>query len=224
MLPSSSARMPSLVSAGRSRSSLRPFGEGAELSLQNQVAFAGLLIGVEDDDAAVAIDDHFIAAGDVGQEAAQADDGGNFEHAGHDGGVARLAPRLGGEGVDQLRIEIGRLARRQIMGENDHRLANFLRRLALLSRQVAENRFLDVEQIRRPHAERRMVRALCSALAWRRIVLLTAYSALWFLWVMRCSISRRVRDLQSARHGRRKWRHNACRPFRRSHLGWRKHR
>src|SRR5205823_5216163 len=63
-------------------------GEGAELALEDEVALAGFLIGVEDDKPAVAIDDDLVAAGDIHEEAAQADDGGDFENAGHDGSVA----------------------------------------------------------------------------------------------------------------------------------------
>ncbi len=105
------------------------------------VAFAGLLVGVEDDDAAIAVDDDLVAAGDVGEEPAQADDGGDFEHAGHDGGVAGPAAGLGGEGVDHLRIEDGRLARRQVVGQDDdRRLAGLRQVLAARPSEMLQDR------------------------------------------------------------------------------------
>ena len=53
-------------------------------------------------DAAIAVHDDLVAAGNVGEELAQADHGGDFQDAGHDGGVAGPAAGLGGEGVDHL--------------------------------------------------------------------------------------------------------------------------
>ena len=89
-----------------------------------------------------------IAAGNVGQELADADDGGNLQDAGHDGGVAGPTAGLGGEGVDLLRIQRGRFAGRQVVGQDHHRLAQ----TALSSSRRSPSkwrrmRFFDVEQI-----------------------------------------------------------------------------
>ena len=95
----------------------------------------------------MAVHDDTVAAGDVGDELAQADDGGNVQNAGHDGGVAGPSAGFGGEGMDALRIEGGGLAGRQVVGEHDDRLAQVAQLLAALAEQMAENALFDVEQV-----------------------------------------------------------------------------
>ena len=75
-------------------------------------------IRVEDDQTLVAVDDrHPALPGDV-QELAQADHGRDFERGGDDGRVAGTSSRLGGEAEHAIGIEPRRLARRQVLRQD----------------------------------------------------------------------------------------------------------
>ena len=60
-----------------------------------------LFVGLQDHEALIAVDDHQVAAGDVGQERAGADDGRNFQALGDDGRVAARAADFGGKAADE---------------------------------------------------------------------------------------------------------------------------
>ena len=103
MLPNSSMRTPSAVSAGRSRS---VSSCAARLMFCfDLVAIAGdrFFVGLQDHQPVVAVDDHQVAAGDVGQERAGADHGRNFQPFGDDGRVAARAADFGGKAADAAR-------------------------------------------------------------------------------------------------------------------------
>ena len=61
-----------------------------------------------------------LAAGDVGQKRPDADDRRNAEPLGHDRRVAAGAADFGDEALHELRIEIRRFARREIVGQHQH--------------------------------------------------------------------------------------------------------
>ena len=120
MLPSSWIRTPSSVCG-------RQIAEGFELAglralLIDFVAIAGerFFVGMQNHQTLVAVDDHRLAAGDVGQERPGADDGRNAERLGDDRRVAAGAADFGDEAADELRIEIGRFAGREIVGQHEH--------------------------------------------------------------------------------------------------------
>ena len=68
------------------------------------VAVAGerFFVGLEDDHALVAVDDHQIAAGDFGEERAGADHGGNAEGLGDDRRMAARPADLGDETAGEI--------------------------------------------------------------------------------------------------------------------------
>ncbi len=76
---------------------------------------------MEDHQSLVAVDDHQIAAGDLGQKRSDADDGRDFERLGHDRRVAARPADLGDEAADEPAVEIGRFAGREVVGEHQHR-------------------------------------------------------------------------------------------------------
>ena len=93
------------------------------------------LVRVDDEHAFLAVHDHRVAAGHVGEEPAEADDGGDLQRAGEDGGVAGVAAALGGEGEDRRGREVGRVRRHQVVGEDDDRLGEFLKRFGVLAEE-----------------------------------------------------------------------------------------
>ena len=122
MLPISSIRTPSAVSAGRSRSVSSCTASVSILLGLVPIAGDRLFVGLQDHQALVAVDDHHLAAGDVGQERAGADDGRNFQALGDDRGVAARPADLGDEAADELRsrlaVSLGvRLCARTSTGE-----------------------------------------------------------------------------------------------------------
>ena len=141
------------------------------------VALFGFLIGIEDDDAAIAVDDDLVAAGDVGQEFAQADHGGNLEDAGHDGGMAGPAARLGGEGVHLVAVHRRRFAGRQIVGQDDDRLLQVAQHLAAFAQQDCAGCPFRCRTDRRPGWRTAALLRFSRVLACWRMTLLTAYSA-----------------------------------------------
>lgn len=96
-------------------------GEGSLLLDLVAVAGERLLVGVKENQPLVAVDDDRFAAGDVGEEVADADDGGNAETFGDDGRVAAGSADLGDQAHDELRIEIRGFAGGEIVGEHQHR-------------------------------------------------------------------------------------------------------
>ena len=99
----------------------QPRGQRALLLGLVPVAGERLFVGLEDDQALVAVDDHQVAAGDVGQERADADDRGNLHAFGDDRRVAAGAADLGDKAADELAVEVGRFAGREVVGQHDHR-------------------------------------------------------------------------------------------------------
>ncbi len=73
--------------------------------------------------------------------------------------MAGPAARLRGEGVDQLGVQRGRFARRQVVGEDDDRILEVGGR-SLVAQEMLENGLLDIEQIRAARAERGVVEVL----------------------------------------------------------------
>ena len=78
---------------------------------------------------------------------AEADHRRDFEPLGDDRRVAARAAELGGESLHELAVEVGRLARRQVVGQHDHRLRNRRQRLAALAEEVAQQALLDVVDV-----------------------------------------------------------------------------
>ena len=150
MLPISSMRTPSAVSAGRSRSSS---SRAAAVPLRFGL-LAILLdrrrIGLQDDRALVAVDDHLVAAGDVAQERADADDRRQFERLGDDRGVASGTADLGDEAENELAIEIGRFAGREIVGQDDDGRSEARKPFAAAAEQMPQQPLFDVEDVAGP--------------------------------------------------------------------------
>ena len=82
---------------------LQPGGQAAVLLGLVAVVGERLFVGLQDHQPVVAVDDHHVAAGDVGQERSGADDGRNLQAFGDDGRVAAGAADLGDEAADELR-------------------------------------------------------------------------------------------------------------------------
>ncbi len=95
---------------------------GAVAMLFGLVAIVGerFFVGLQDHQAVIAVDDHDVAAGDVGEERSGADDGGDFQTFGDDGGVAARPADFGDKAADELAVEIGRFAGREVVGQHDH--------------------------------------------------------------------------------------------------------
>ncbi len=95
----------------------------------------------------VAVDNYHVAAGDVGEEGARADDGGNLQTFGDDGRVTAGASHLGDEAADELAIEIGRFTGREVVGQHDHRRNDVRKFFAAATEQVAQQPLFNVEDV-----------------------------------------------------------------------------
>ncbi len=111
-----------------------PVLKGAEAAARILIAEESFLVGVENQQAAVAVHDDQVAAGNVGDEPAQADYRRQFQGTGHDGSVAGPAAGFGGETVNLVRLQRGGFARRQVVSQDNDRLGQ----LAELFAAVAE--------------------------------------------------------------------------------------
>ncbi len=107
-------------------------GDGGELAqigerepevprlLDLELVVGELLWGwIEDDDAAVAVEDRGQAVGRGGGEVLAPDDGGDSQGACDDGGVAGAPAQVGGKADDARAIKAGGLRRREVAGEDD---------------------------------------------------------------------------------------------------------
>ena len=107
-------------------------------------------------------------------------DGRDAHRAGHDSGVARSAADVDGEPLDVGFIQSGRLARQQVVGDDDH----FLRQVALNPGASARsNSSARAVRCRRHLWPARKSTDRSSSqkwLAYRRVTTLTAYSAVLF--------------------------------------------
>ena len=85
------------------------------------ISLLGFRVGVEDDQALVAIDDGHPAMPGAVQELAQADHGRDLQRGRDDRGMAGAAAGLGGEARDEAGVEPGGLAGRQVVRQHDRR-------------------------------------------------------------------------------------------------------
>ena len=122
-------------------------GDGAGSLDLHAIAGDRLLVGLQDHDALIAVEDHRLAAGYVGQKRPNPHHRWNLEPFRHDRRMAARAAQLSGKSLDKSPVEVGRFAGREIVGQHDHRLRNRRERLAALSQQVAEQALLDVINI-----------------------------------------------------------------------------
>lgn len=93
----------------------RLFGDGDAFF----VDFDGFIIGIEDDGAFVAVDDDGLAVVGAGGEVFGADDCGQGEGAGDDGGVGGSASEVGDEPGDVVAVEACGLGRGEVAGDDD---------------------------------------------------------------------------------------------------------
>ena len=121
MLPNSSTRTPSAVSAGSSRSVSSRAARCEVLLGFVPIAGQGFLVGLQDHQAMVAVDDHQVAAGDVGQKRPVP------TTAGISSPSATIAVWLPGPPTSvanprtNCAVEIGRFAGREIVRQHHHR-------------------------------------------------------------------------------------------------------
>ena len=123
--------------------------DGRRAVLFDLVAIAGqrLFVGLEDHQPLVAVDDHQVAAGDLGQEGPGADDGGDFQGLGDDRRMAARPAHLGDEAADEAAVEIGGFAGREVVGQHQHRRGEVGDALAAAAQQVPQQPLLDVENV-----------------------------------------------------------------------------
>jgi len=79
----------------------------------------GVIVGVEDDGAGVAIDDDELSVACVCGNVFGAYDGGEGECTGDDGGVGGAAAEVGGEAGDIFAVEVGGLGGGEVAGDDD---------------------------------------------------------------------------------------------------------
>ena len=120
MLPQSSTRHPSRVSAGRSARPARTSEPGATLGGRLAVArpgsaWSGSRMTSPSSPSMMAIRQCRARS----RNAAEPDDGGDLQRAGDDRRMAGAAAGLGGEAQDALRVEARRLARGQVVRQHD---------------------------------------------------------------------------------------------------------
>ena len=122
---------------------------GLDAGFFGPVAIAGqrLFVGLENHQALVAVDDRQFAAGDVGQERAGADDGGDFQGLGDDRRVAARPADLGHETADEAAVEIGRFARREVMSQDEHGRGKVRDPFAAAAEQMPQQSLFDVEDV-----------------------------------------------------------------------------
>ena len=134
---------------GRQIARARRAAPRARALLLGLVPIAGerLFVGLQDHQPLVAVDDHQVAAGNVGQERPGADDRRNFQPLGDDRRVAAGAADLGDEAAHELAVEIGRFAGREIVGQDHDRRGELRKLLAAAAEQVAQQPLLDVEDV-----------------------------------------------------------------------------
>ena len=100
------------------------------LALDLSVLVAGRLGRIEDELAAVPVEEHAVAGGELRADARQGDDGGDAEGACHDRAVRGAAALLGDETADQRAVDEGGVRRREIARDNDVRTVEAVEVLA----------------------------------------------------------------------------------------------
>ena len=106
-----------------------------------------LLVRLQDHDPLIAVENHRFATGDIGQKRPQSHHGRNLEPFGDDGSVAARAAQLGGKPLHKPPVEIGRFARREVVGQHHHRLRNGCQRFAPLPQEIPQQALLDVVDV-----------------------------------------------------------------------------
>ena len=81
------------------------------------VFFDGGGVGVDDDDAGVAVDDKGVAGGDFLGDVFEANDGGDAHRVGDDRGVRRAAAGVDADGLDLIAVEGGGLRGGEVVGD-----------------------------------------------------------------------------------------------------------
>ena len=100
----------------------RAFGGG------RSIALLGGRVGIEDDQALIAIDDgHSNLPGRL-EKLPQTDDRRDLQRGGDDGGMAGLPPAFGGEAQDPLGVQPRRLAGREVLGQDQRGGRQLIRR------------------------------------------------------------------------------------------------
>ena len=108
----------------------------------------------------VAVDDHLIAAGDVAQKRADADDRRQFQRLGDDRGVAARTADFGDESEDELAIEIRGFAGRQVVRQDDGRRGEARKPLAAAAQQMPQQPLFDIEDVAGPVGQPAMLHVL----------------------------------------------------------------
>ncbi len=128
--------------------------ELGELGLDDDAPFLGLavldelfLVGVDDHDAVVAVDDDQVAGVDLAGDVSQPDDGGDTHGASDDGGVTGSPADVGGEALHVGAVQGRGLRGEQVVGD-DHDVAAQVREVVMfLPDQVVEQAALDVVDV-----------------------------------------------------------------------------
>ena len=89
------------------------------LALDFPVLETGRLRGIEDEPAAVSVEEHLVAGGELGADARQGDDGRDAKGACHDRAVRGAAALLGDEAADQRAVDEGGVRWRKIARDDD---------------------------------------------------------------------------------------------------------
>ncbi len=133
--PRARLRVPSCVSAGKSACSREDLKPGRSLGGGLVISFLGFRVGVEDDEALVAIDDRHPAVLGTVQELAQPHHGRDLQCGRDDRGMTGTATGLGGESRDEQGVDPGRFTRSQVVRQQDRRRGQLvLKRLGELAR------------------------------------------------------------------------------------------
>ena len=117
------------------------------------VAGQGFGVGIENEQAAVAVHHDGVSAGDIGDKFSHADDRGDFHTGRHDGRVTGAAAGLRGEGINHAAVQGRGFTRRQIVGQDDHRLLEIAELLTPLTQQMFQDGPFDVEQVGRARGQ-----------------------------------------------------------------------
>ena len=127
--------------------------DGGLADLQFAVFPQGLVAGVDDDDAVVAVEQHMVAGAELVADVVEADDGGDVQRPRHDGGVGGLAADVGAEAEDEGAVELRGVARVEVVGEEDVRGLDAREVAGLLAHQVVDDAAGDIVDVQRALAE-----------------------------------------------------------------------
>jgi hypothetical protein len=104
-------------------------------------------VGVDDDLSEIPIEDGGFAAGDRGEGASEADDGGDFEGPGEDCGVACFSAGFGCETKHKTGIECGSFAGCEFVSEEDDGLGEIAEFFATFAKELSKESFFEVVDI-----------------------------------------------------------------------------